>query len=139
MLSEQRFELLKVWVIGVSSYQNSTVSIFSHNNFHLQYGIIEEKSKVTEKEITFLKVQVAKIAKEKEEERSLRINTFNKLQNTMEEKKKADEEHKDEIEQMAEDIKELKSHLVNVTMWVGVSVSFLITSSNLFSTFSLDI
>ena len=71
---------------------------------------------MTEKEITFLKVQVAKIAKEKEEERSLRINTFNKLQNTLEEKKKAEEEHKEEIEQMAEDIKELKSHLVNVTM-----------------------
>ena len=63
-----------------------------------------------------MKVQVAKIAKEKEEERSLRINTFNKLQNTLEEKKKADDDHKEEIEQMAEDIKELKSHLVNVTM-----------------------
>ena len=63
-----------------------------------------------------MKVQVAKIAKEKEEERSLRINTFNKLQNTLEEKKKADDDHKEEIEQMGEDIKELKNHLVNVTM-----------------------
>ena len=62
-----------------------------------------------------MKVQVAKIAKEKEEERSLRINTFNKLQNTLEEKKKADDDHKEEIEQMGEDIKELKNHLVNVT------------------------
>lgn len=71
--------------------------------------------KVSEKEITFLKVQVSKIAKEKEDERSLRINTFNKLQNTLEEKKTMDQDHQEEIDQMAEDIRELKNHLVNVT------------------------
>jgi len=62
-----------------------------------------------------LKVQVAKIAKEKDEERATRINTFNKLNNVIEEKKSSEREYKEKIDQLQEDMSELKQHLVNVT------------------------
>jgi len=60
-------------------------------------------------------VQVAKIAKEKDEERATRINTFNKLNNVIEEKKSSEREYKEKIDQLQEDMSELKQHLVNVT------------------------
>ena len=60
-------------------------------------------------------MQVAKIAKEKEEERATRINTFNKLNNVIEEKKVTENEYKENMNQLQEDMNELKQHLVNVT------------------------
>ncbi|XP_066924085.1 FYVE and coiled-coil domain-containing protein 1-like [Clytia hemisphaerica] len=80
-----------------------------------KFDAAEEKIKITEKEITFLKVQVAKIAKEKEEERATRINTFNKLNNVIEEKKKMALDFEEERDQLISDMKELKDHLVNMT------------------------
>ena len=71
-----------------------------------------------EKEILFLKVEVAKLAKEKEEERATRINAWNKLNNMVQEKKKMEVKYKAEITQLHEDINELKIHLVSITKYV---------------------
>ena len=81
----------------------------------IQVEGMEEKTKVTEKEISFLKVQVAKVAKEKEDEKASRINTLNKLHNIVEEKKNMATTYEEKIKQLEEDMRELKNHLVNVT------------------------
>lgn len=78
---------------------------------------MKEKRDVVEKEITFLKVEVTKLAKEKEEEKATRINGWNRLNNLVEEKKKTDEQYKTEIAQLQRDIDELKNHLVSVTKY----------------------
>ena len=72
---------------------------------------------MAEKEITFLKVQVAKLAKEKDEEKSQRINATNRLNNSIEERKKVEAKYKEEIQMLEEDLTEVKNHLVNVTKY----------------------
>ncbi|XP_057293160.1 FYVE and coiled-coil domain-containing protein 1-like isoform X1 [Hydractinia symbiolongicarpus] len=93
------------------------IETLKNENVELKEQTLEMKEKrdVGEKEITFLKIEVTKLAKEKEEEKATRINGWNRLNNLVEEKKKSDEQYRTEIAQLQRDIDELKNHLVSVT------------------------
>lgn len=60
---------------------------------------------------------MAKLAKEKEEEKATRINTSNRLNNLIEERKSMENNYKEEIDLLNQDLSELKEHLVNVTKY----------------------
>ena len=87
---------------------------FSSNfaRFPLQCDEANNKYSVAEKEIAFLKVELSKLAKEKDEEQTLKCELINQ----MDDLKEKEEKHLKVAEQNAQDLKDLKLALVTCTL-----------------------
>ena len=82
-----------------------------HLFFFCQHGEMINKYTIAEKEITFLKIEISKLAKEKDEEKASRFE----LANEIEEWKKKEEDHLEIVQQHSQDLSEIKTLLVNCT------------------------
>lgn len=76
---------------------------------------MNEKLSTYEREFQILKVELAKLAQEKELDKNTKLNLTNRISNLLEERKEIESKFKADLEFIEEENKELKDHLVNIT------------------------
>lgn len=76
---------------------------------------MNEKLSTYERELQILKVELAKLAQEKELDKNTKSNLTNRISNLLEERKEIESKFKADLEFIEEENKELKDHLVNIT------------------------
>lgn len=76
---------------------------------------MNEKLSTYERELQILKVELAKLAQEKELDKNTKLNLTNRISNLLEERKEIESKFKADLEFIEEENKELKDHLVNIT------------------------
>lgn len=81
----------------------------------LQCKELNEKLSTYERELQILKVELAKLAQEKELDKNTKLNLTNRISNLLEERKEIESKFKADLEFIEEENKELKDHLVNIT------------------------
>jgi len=80
-----------------------------------KHDSISDKFQVAEKEIKFLKIEIAKLAKDKEDDRQTKLNLQNRISNMKEERKSLELKHKDEMKYIEEENQELRDHTIDLT------------------------
>lgn len=76
---------------------------------------MNEKLSTYERELQILKVELAKLAQEKELDKNTKLNLTNRISNLLEERKEIESKFKADLQFIEEENKELKDHLVNIT------------------------
>ena len=76
---------------------------------------MNEKLSTYERELQILKVELAKLAQEKELDKNTKLNLTNRISNLLEERKEIESKFKADLDFIEEENKELKDHLVNIT------------------------